>query len=84
MVDFRLTIAAHGNDAMGMVVKHLDDQLGIVVGWELVAWTVVQKVSEKNDTIGVLFLNCPHQTSAGIGCPMDVGSDEEFHTGSLS
>ena len=46
LVHFGFAVASHGDDARGECVEHLDDVLGRIVSWQVVAWSVVKKVAE--------------------------------------
>ena len=83
LVHLRLAVAAHGNDLVGNGVEHLYDALGRVVGREVVARPVVEKVAQKDDAVGTLGLDGGHEALAPVGGTVDVRRNDELHVGVL-
>ena len=79
LVDLRLAVAAHADDAVRDSVKHRDDLLRGVVRREVVAGTVVQEVAQKDDAVRLLGIDGVHEARAPLGRAMDVGRNQELH-----
>ena len=79
LIDLGLAVAAHGDDAVSDVVEHLDHALGSVVGRQVVARAVIQKVAQKHHAVGVFGLDGGHEAAAPVGGAVNIGRDDEFH-----
>ena len=79
LVDLRLAVAPHADDAVRDAVQHRDDLLRGVVRREVVAGPVVQEVTQKDDAVRLLGVDGVHEPRAPLGRTMDVGRNQELH-----
>ena len=79
LVDFRVAVAADGENLFFLRVEQRREIGGIVADGQHVAWAVVEIVATEDEIIRVFALEGVDGELEGVCCAVDVGDDEETH-----
>ena len=67
-----LAISADRNDLIGNAIQHFNNALWCVVCRKIVAWSVIEQISKKQNVLWLLFLYDLHELLAIIGSAVNI------------
>lgn len=81
LVDFRIAVAAHGNDVPRVAVEQRGDARRVQALRHAVARSVVEQVAEQAEEVASVLFKKLHYAFGGGQRTVYVGGNEQFHTG---
>lgn len=78
LIDLRVTVAANGDDVIGMGVETLHDGGSIKVSGYTVARAIVEQIAEQDELVETFAVEVGQHLVKRTDTAMDVGDDEVF------
>ena len=79
LVHFCLAVASDSYDLILYAVQHRYDLFRSIVLGQVISRSVIEEVSQKDDSVGALLLYLVHEGAAPSGGTVDIGSNQKLH-----